>query len=115
MFPDMMLWTTEQVIAWLKTAINQYNLTDIDLDQFSDVDGAQLYRMTSEDMYKLTGPHNAQVLTTYLTFLKKCKSLFLNILFIVYTCSTGASGRVLGSQTRHSSSSVQVFESEEPH
>ncbi|XP_059172349.1 uncharacterized protein LOC131953257 isoform X2 [Physella acuta] len=68
---DMALWTTDQVTAWLKTAINQYNLTDIDLDQFSDVDGAQLYRMTSEDMYKLTGPHNAQVLITYLTFLKK--------------------------------------------
>ncbi|XP_055891472.1 uncharacterized protein LOC106058449 isoform X3 [Biomphalaria glabrata] len=68
---DISLWTQENVTNWLKCTALEYNLTDVDVSKFYGVDGPRLCTMTQDDIYKLAGPQDSQVLYRYLTYLKK--------------------------------------------
>ncbi|KAK0045211.1 transcriptional regulator ERG-like isoform X4, partial [Biomphalaria pfeifferi] len=68
---DISLWTQENVTNWLKCTALEYNLTDVDVSKFYGVDGPRLCTMTQDDIYKLAGPQDSQVLYRYLAYLKK--------------------------------------------
>jgi hypothetical protein len=68
---DVQTWSRENVQQWLGWTTRNYNLQDVDVSKFRDVDGDVLCGMTHEDLAALVNPYNANVLYQYLNHLRR--------------------------------------------
>ena len=74
--PDITMWTSDDVKKWLYFAAIKYNLTDLNIDLFRNVDGVRLSQMTWQELYNLAGFNNIHVLYPYLNNIRKGRYLF---------------------------------------
>lgn len=58
-------------MLWLEWVVNEYGLHHIDLGKFSHICGAELCKMSVEDLSKYTTRYNSEVLVQHMKFLKQ--------------------------------------------
>ncbi|XP_043927388.1 transcriptional regulator ERG isoform X3 [Protopterus annectens] len=68
---DPTLWTTDHVRQWLEWAIKEYNLFDVDVSLFQNIDGKELCKMTKDDFQRMTPSYNADILLSHLHYLRE--------------------------------------------
>ncbi|XP_046549503.1 retroviral integration site protein Fli-1 homolog [Haliotis rubra] len=71
---DPQLWSAWHVQQWVDWAAREYGLREVDPARFMHVDGRELCRMSRDDICRLVGPYEAEVLFTHLNYLRQASS-----------------------------------------
>ncbi|CAH1803138.1 unnamed protein product, partial [Owenia fusiformis] len=70
MTTDPVMWSVEQVRNWLLWCTQEYNLHDLDINKFENIDGSVICKYSTSELCRLTSPYIGEILMSHLTFLR---------------------------------------------